>query len=84
MLDIYLDAAYFFRLSNDENGQPRGVDIKMIERFVALMYERTLSLSDVNECQRHLFTKKSCPSESLPTTSDALLQHTRRAMFQAA
>ncbi|XP_065068995.1 uncharacterized protein LOC135694220 [Rhopilema esculentum] len=73
----------FARLSNGENGQPSDIDVKMIERFVVLMYQRTSSLSDVNECRRYLFTKKGCPSESLPPTSDALLQHTRRAIFQA-
>ena len=36
-------------------------DIKVVERFVILMYDRTSGLSDVNKCRQHLFTKKSSP-----------------------
>ena len=53
-----------------------------VERYVVLLYDKTTSLSDVNEARRHLFTKKACLSENLPPTKDALRQHTKRAIFQ--
>ena len=71
-----------FQQLNDDNGQPKDIDIMMIERFVVSMYERTSSLQDVNVCRRYLFTKKGWTNESLPPTNDALLQHTNGDIFQ--
>jgi len=56
---------------------------KTLQRFVVLMYDRTCPASTVNECRRLLFTKKSRTIENIPPTADALMQHTKRAIFQA-
>ena len=56
--------------------------LKVIERFVVLLYDRTSSLTSVNDTRLHLFTKKGCGLEGLPPTNAALLQHIRRAVFQ--
>ena len=58
-------------------------DIKVVERFIILMYDRTSDLSDINKCRQHLFTKKSRPVEGCPPTKDALLQHIKRARLQS-
>ena len=55
-------------------------DIKIVERFMMLMYDRTIDLSDINNC--HLFTKKSRPVEGCPPTKDSLLQHMKKARLQ--
>ena len=57
-------------------------DIQIIERYVVLMYDKSSGLDSVNECRRVLFTKKNRASENLPPTSDALLQHVKRAICQ--
>ena len=58
-------------------------DIKIVERFVMLMYDRTSALSDINKCRQHLFTKKSRPVEGFPPIKDSLLQHIKRARLQS-
>jgi len=58
--------------------------ISVVERFVIIMYDRTSDCSDLNSARKQLFTKKSKTLESLPPTSNAFLQHIRRAVYQSA
>lgn len=57
-------------------------DIKTIERYVVLMYDRGSGIESVNACRRYLFTKKNRTSNNLPPTYDALIQHLKRAICQ--
>ena len=57
-------------------------DVRIVQRFVILMYDRTSESFDVNENRRVLFTKKGRPVEGIPPTKDALTQHIRRAMLK--
>ena len=59
-------------------------NMKSIERFVTLMYDRTSSLDCVDQARKQLFTQKGRSIEGLPPTKDALILHTRRATYQAA
>ena len=54
------------------------------ERFVALLYGRTSTAVTVNEARPELFLKKSSAIENIPPTQTALLQHTKRAVYQAS
>ena len=54
-----------------------------IERFVVLLYDRTSELVSVDACRKNLFARKGRSMESIPPTRDALIQHTKRACFQA-
>ena len=56
-------------------------DLLAVERYVVLLYDKTTSLSDVNEARRHLFTKKACPSENIPPTKDALYINILRELY---
>ena len=56
---------------------------KRIERYVVVLYDKTSSLSFVNEAREELFCRKSRTIDNIPPTQDALLQHTRRAVYQA-
>ena len=47
------------------------------------MYDRTSSLECVNQAQKQLFTQKSRSIEAIPPTKAALIQHTKRATYQA-
>lgn len=51
--------------------------------FVVLLYDRTSSLEHVNEARKELFTKKSRTIDRLPPTQAALIQHIKRAAYQA-
>ena len=55
----------------------------LIERFVVLLYNRTSSQTTVNEARQELLSKGNRTLENIPPTQAALLQHTRRAVYQA-
>ena len=56
--------------------------IQVLERFVVLMYERTSNLSSVNQARMQLFTQKDRMIDNIPPTHAALVQHTKRAIYQ--
>jgi len=53
------------------------------ERYVVALYDRASDSTDVNDYRRRLFTRKGRQLEAIPPTKDALLQHCRRAAYQA-
>jgi len=57
--------------------------IKTLEQFVVLMYDHTSELQGVDAARCYLFSKKSREIENIPPTAAALLEHTKRAAFQA-
>jgi hypothetical protein len=64
---------------------PDSIDDVMgpLERFVALLYDRTSSQESVDETRKQLFTKKGRTIDHIPPTQAALIQHTKRAAYQA-
>ena len=54
-----------------------------IERLTVILYDKTSALSLVNEARMKLFCHKSRSMDRIPPTQNALLQHTRRAVYQA-
>lgn len=55
----------------------------LIEKFVVLLDSRTTTTLTVNEARQQLFSKKSKTIENIPPAQAALLQHTKRAVYQA-
>jgi len=55
----------------------------LLERFIIVLYDKTSDAENVNEARKELFCKKSRTMEKLPPTQDALLQHAKRAAYQA-
>ena len=51
----------------------------VIERFVVLLYDRTSSLTKVNEARQELFSKKSRNLDNISPTRAALVQHNKRS-----
>jgi len=47
------------------------------------MYDRTTELQGVDAGRRYFFSKKSREIENITPTAAALLQHMKRATFQA-
>ena len=55
--------------------------MRVVERFVILMYDKTSRCSDIDKARKKLFTKR-LKAEQIPPTLDALEQHLRRAVYQ--
>ena len=65
---------------------PEDIDdnsMAVIERFVFLLYDRTSSVTGVNNARQEFFSKKSRNLDSILPSQAALVQHTRRAVLQA-
>ena len=63
------------------SSSPEVVDsacLAVIERFVVLLYDRTSNLTKVNETRQ----KKSRMLKKIPPTQEALIQDTKRSMYQ--
>ena len=56
---------------------------KKLERLTVVLYDKTSALNSVNEARKKLFCEDNRAMDKLPPTQDALLQHVRRAVFQA-
>ena len=55
-----------------------------IERFVALLYDRTSVCTNVNECRKDLFARKGCLPDGIPPTLDALQLHIYWTVHQSS
>ena len=55
--------------------------MKIIERFVILMYDKTSRCTDIDKARRKMFAKR-LKAEQIPPTFDALELHLRRAIYQ--
>ena len=54
----------------------------VLERFVVLIYDRTSSLTKVNEARQKLFLKRSRSLDSIPPTRALLEQHVKRGCIR--
>lgn len=54
-----------------------------LERLTIILYDKSSSVTSINETRKKLFCHNNKAMERLPPTQDALLQHTRRAVYQA-
>jgi hypothetical protein len=57
--------------------------MKVLERYVILLYDRTSDKFQVNDARKQLFSQKGKALESIPPTRAALVEHTKRASYQA-
>ena len=65
--------------SIDENSTTFG----SLEKFVVQMYSRSIDTTSVNEARKLLFAQWT-NMERIPPTRDALLQHTKRTIYQTS
>ena len=65
---------------NSVDGVSSDNSISPVERVICLMYEKTTSISNVNDCRRMLFTKKSKTVDNIPPTRNALIQYVKRTI----
>ena len=50
--------------------------------YYVLLYDRTCTETTANLARKHIFTTKGRSMDNLPPTRAALLQHTKRAVYQ--
>ena len=82
---VFDDISPVFKKYSQHNNcsQVDDEDIRLLERFTCILYNRTTTFERVNECRRELFTKKGRQVDTVPPTKNALLQHIKRAVYQA-
>ena len=68
---------------HSQHTQVKDGDIRILERFTCLIYRRTTTFERVNKFRQHPFTKQGRQVDTIPPTKDALLQHIKRAAYQA-
>ena len=73
----------FAALASTPEVQVVDSSMKKVERFVMILYDRTSTLEHVNDARKQLFTQKGRSIDGIPPTQAALLEHTKRAAFQA-
>jgi len=57
---------------------------RLLERFTIVLYCKNSNIEIVDEARMELFCKDNKAMENIPPTSDALLQHAKRAAYQAS
>ena len=57
--------------------------MKILEKFVVLMYDKASTADGVDEATLDLFARKHKPYKAIHPTRAALIQHTKRAAYQA-
>lgn len=57
--------------------------LSLVEKFVVLLYDKSSDCLDVNAARKDLFCRKSRTLSNIPPTQSALVEHTKRAAFQA-
>ena len=75
--------ASFGALSATPNSTTIDECIAPLQRFVVLLYDRTSSQEHVNDARKQLFTQNCRTIDVLPPPRAALIQHAKRAAYQA-
>ena len=57
-------------------------ELPVLERFIVLLYDRTTTITTVNDQRKYIFANRGRSLESIPPTKDALLQHLKRSVYQ--
>ena len=58
-------------------------NMKVLERYVVLLYSRTLQLTEVNEARQQVFSHDNRKLENISPSHAALCQHVNRVAYQA-
>ena len=57
---------------------------RQLEYFTVILYDKTSHLENVDEARKYLFCQNNKTMQTIPPTQNALLQHSKRAAYQAA
>ena len=73
----------FLALSNCPSPSQVAAAMPLIERFTYVMYKRTTNCLTVDETRREMFVEDGNDLSSIPPTSSALREHTKRVAYVA-
>ena len=59
-------------------------DIEIVEKFIVTLYDRSSNAVCVNDARLQLFARKQRSYQSIPPTRTAIVQHLKRATYQAS
>ena len=71
-------ASNLFEILLDES-----IHFRRIQRFTIVLYDKTSCLNFVDEARKDLFCHKNQAMDKIPPTKNALLHHSKCAIFQA-
>ena len=71
-------ASNLFEILLDES-----IHFRRIQRFTIVLYDKTSCLNFVDEARKDLFCHKNLVMDKIPPTKNALLHHSKCAIFQA-
>jgi len=80
---VYPEITATFSMLSNSTVQISEDMIANIERYIVLLYSRSSDAYRVNEARRELFVRGTRLLENIPPTQAALIQHVRRAAYQA-
>ena len=63
--------------------EPDGPEFQLIEQYVIILYDRTSTITAINEARQELFCKSARSLDNIPPTKDSLILHVSRAAYQA-
>ena len=58
-------------------------EVDILEKCVVTMYDKSSTATRVNNARLVMFARKQSPYQDIPATLSALLQHVKRAAYQA-
>ena len=59
-------------------------NFSLLQRFTVILYSKSSNIDLVDEARMEPFCRDNKSMENIPPTSDALLKHTKRAVYQAS
>ena len=81
--DVFPEASEVFQNLSQSQPIMTDSDLKILERFVVIMYDKSCSAESVDDARMELFARKQRAYQSIPPTKAALIQHIKRASYQA-
>ena len=81
--DVCAEASDVFKKLSQYPPTVTDEDLKVLEKFVITMYDRSSTTTCVNDTRLDIFARKQRSYKAIPQTQSALLQHTKRAAYQA-
>ena len=82
--NFFLDHKHIniYKDTNPDHFTPHALHVQGNERMTVVQYDRTSSLSSVNDILEELFYRCNRAFDRIPPTQNALLQHSKCAVYQ--
>ena len=81
--NVFEEATEVFRKLGNLPATISDDDKQILEQFVVILYDQSSAVKRVNEARLDLFAHRQESYEMIPPTESALIEHTKRAVYQA-